>query len=69
MGKLVRVVVLLGILVVGVVLYMKYAKSGSDAQQPTGGAAIQTAQKKEPAKGKESGMQVQEKYGFAPVGE
>ncbi len=69
MGKLIRVVVLLVLLVAGVALYVHFTKS-AESEQPQPAAAVQTAQQKQDGKGKkEGGMQVQEKYGFAPIGE
>ncbi len=65
MGKLIKVVVLLGILVAAVAVYVHYAKSGEDNKTATN----MPVQKKEPAKDGKGGIQVQEKYGFAPVGE
>ena len=65
MGKMLKVVVLLAVLVIGVLLFLQYSnKKKSDT--PT---AAQRAPQAEQPKAKKEGIEVQEKYGFAPAGQ
>jgi hypothetical protein len=63
MAKLIKTLVLLGILVVAVVLYVHFS---SGAKSTSTGA---TVDKQKPAAKTDGPPQVQEKYGFAPVGQ
>ena len=60
MAKLIKVIVLLGILVAAVALYVHFS-SGSKSKSDTPAA--------KPAAKTDGPPQVQEKYGFAPVGQ
>lgn len=60
MAKLIKVIVLLGILVAAVALYVHFS-SGSKSKSDTPTA--------KPAAKTDGPPQVQEKYGFAPVGQ
>jgi len=59
MGKLIKTVFVLAIVVIGIVLAVQYAEDSGDPD-----AGTQKQQKTD----LEDGMQPQEKYGFAPIG-
>ncbi len=71
MAKLIKVLVLLAVLVGGVIVYVQYAKksAGKNGAAPAIAAQGQGGKPAAGEKKKEGGMQVQEKYGFAPVGQ
>ncbi len=58
MGRLIKIVVFLAVIVIGIVLAVQYT---SDSGQPDAETQQQQADK-------EGGIQPQEKYGFAPIG-
>lgn len=60
MGKLIKVIVVLA-LVVGAVLLVVYYSSGTGGEDETARQDSERAEKE--------GVQVQEKYGFAPIDE
>ena len=69
MAKLIKVLVLLAVLVGGVIIYIQYAKKSAKDTTPAIAAQGQPGKPAAGEKKKEGGMQVQEKYGFAPVGQ
>jgi flagellar basal body-associated protein FliL len=60
MGKLIKILVVLGLIVAGVVVAMQYAGQSEEAD---------TQAKQNPQTGQQPPIQPQEKYGFAPMGE
>ena len=68
MAKAIRVLVLLAVLVGGIIVYVQYAKKNA-AKNASPAVAAQNQAAKPGEKKKEGGIQPQEKYGFAPVGE
>ncbi|MCP4589667.1 MAG: hypothetical protein GY842_02890 [bacterium] len=58
MGKLIKVVVLLGAIVVGIVYAVQYADK----------SAAPDAEARQPQAEDKDAIQVQERYGFAPIG-
>ncbi len=58
MGKLIKLVVFLAVIVIGIVLAVQYT---SDSAKPDAETPQQQTDK-------EGGIQPQEKYGFAPIG-
>lgn len=65
MGKLIRVVLILGVLAIGALALLYY--TSRDDAAPTGAPAAARSEA-QPEREKEK-IQVQEKYGVAPVGE
>ena len=59
MGRLIKIVVFLAVIVIGIVLAVQYTQ---DSAKPD--AETQQQQQAD----KEGGIQPQEKYGFAPIG-
>lgn len=66
MGKLIKAVVVLVILGAGIALAVKYT---SNAKNDSGTPTVSPEKPQQDQPKKKEGMQVQEKYGFAPVGD